>query len=95
MARSTARAVEPRSVTIVVAWQWTGSWTGSDPRCVGRTRLIRRLDAGFANIGDVQFLPGHWVFPVDTPGVQRLTDLPRHRRLRFLADMDLLGEAVE
>ena len=57
--------------------------------------VMRRLDAGFANIGDVQFLPGHWVFPVDTPGVQRLTDLPRHRRLRFLADMDLLGEAVE
>jgi diadenosine tetraphosphate (Ap4A) HIT family hydrolase len=57
--------------------------------------VLRRLDAGFANIGDVQWLPGYCVLLVDTPNVQRLTDLPRHRRLEFLADMELLGEAVE
>jgi diadenosine tetraphosphate (Ap4A) HIT family hydrolase len=57
--------------------------------------VLRRLGAGFANIGDVQFLPGYCVLLVDDPEAQRLTDLPRDRRTRFLADMDLLGEAVE
>lgn len=57
--------------------------------------VLRRLDAGFAVIGDVQFLPGYCVLLTDTPGVERLTDLPRERRLRFLADMDLAAEAVE
>ena len=57
--------------------------------------MLRRLEAGFANIGDVQFLPGYCVLLVDDPEVQRLTDLPRDRRARFLADMDVLGEAVE
>ena len=56
--------------------------------------VLRRLDAGFATIGDIQFLPGYCVLLTDTPGVRRLTDLPRATRLRFLADMDLLGEAV-
>ncbi|QWF83562.1 hypothetical protein [Amycolatopsis sp. CA-230715] len=57
--------------------------------------VLRRLNAGFANIGDVQFLPGYCVLLVDTPDVQRLTGLPRRRRRQFLADMDLVGEAVE
>ncbi|QDQ10138.1 HIT family protein [Streptomyces spectabilis] len=57
--------------------------------------VLRRLDAGFAVIGDVQFLPGYSVLLVDEPGVLRLSDLPRSRRLAFLADMDRLGEAVE
>lgn len=57
--------------------------------------VLRRLGAGFANIGDVQFLPGYCVLLVDSPDVQRLSDLPRDRRTRFLADMDVLGEAVE
>ncbi|OLZ68883.1 diadenosine tetraphosphate hydrolase [Streptomyces sp. IMTB 2501] len=57
--------------------------------------VLRRLDAGFAVIGDVQFLPGYSVLLVDEPGVQRLSDLPRGRRLAFLSDMDRLGEAVE
>jgi diadenosine tetraphosphate (Ap4A) HIT family hydrolase len=57
--------------------------------------VLRRLTAGFAVIGDVQFLPGYSVLLVDEPGVQRLSDLPRARRLSFLADMDRLGEAVE
>lgn len=57
--------------------------------------VLRRLDAGFAVIGDVQFLPGYSVLLVDDPEVQRLSDLPRRKRLAFLSDMDRLGEAVE
>lgn len=57
--------------------------------------VMRKLDAGFAAIGDVQFLPGYSVLLVDDPGVQRLSDMPRGKRLAFLADMDRLGEAVE
>ncbi|PZF87124.1 diadenosine tetraphosphate hydrolase [Micromonospora deserti] len=56
--------------------------------------VLRRLSAGFAVIGDVQHLPGYCVLITDDPTADRLTDLPRHRRLAFLADMDLLGEAV-
>ncbi|MFI6284531.1 diadenosine tetraphosphate hydrolase [Streptomyces sp. NPDC051018] len=57
--------------------------------------VLRRLAAGFAVIGDVQFLPGYSVLLVDEPDVRRLSDLPRSKRLAFLSDMDLLGEAVE
>ncbi|MGW1818691.1 diadenosine tetraphosphate hydrolase [Streptomyces sp. NPDC002125] len=57
--------------------------------------VVRRLTAGFAVIGDVQFLPGYSVLLVDEPDVRRLSDLPRVKRLSFLSDMDQLGEAVE
>ncbi|WP_433544254.1 HIT family protein (plasmid) [Streptomyces sp. CA-294286] len=57
--------------------------------------VLRRLEAGFAVIGDVQFLPGYAVLLTDDPAVERLSDLPRARRLAFLSDMDRLGEAVE
>jgi diadenosine tetraphosphate (Ap4A) HIT family hydrolase len=57
--------------------------------------VLRRLESGFAAIGDVQFLPGYCVLLADEPGVQRLSDLPRAVRLAFLSDMDRLGEAVE
>ncbi|MFF9623792.1 diadenosine tetraphosphate hydrolase [Streptomyces griseosporeus] len=57
--------------------------------------VLRRLSAGFAAIGDVQFLPGYSVLLVDDPKVERLPDLPREKRLAFLTDMDHLGEAVE
>ncbi|UXY24285.1 diadenosine tetraphosphate hydrolase [Streptomyces cynarae] len=57
--------------------------------------VMRRLESGFAVIGDVQFLPGYSVLLADEPGVQRLSDLPRAKRLSFLSDMDQLGEAVE
>ncbi|MFJ9740922.1 diadenosine tetraphosphate hydrolase [Streptomyces sp. NPDC101166] len=57
--------------------------------------VLRRTAAGFAVIGDVQFLPGYSVLLVDEPGVQRLSDLPRPKRLSFLSDMERLGEAVE
>jgi diadenosine tetraphosphate (Ap4A) HIT family hydrolase len=57
--------------------------------------VLRRLKAGFAVIGDVQFLPGYSVLLVDEPQAQRLSDLPKGKRLCFLSDMDRLGEAVE
>ncbi|APU38546.1 MULTISPECIES: diadenosine tetraphosphate hydrolase [unclassified Streptomyces] len=57
--------------------------------------VLRRLTSGFAVIGDVQFLPGYSVLLVDDPQVQRLSDLPKAKRLSFLSDMDQLGEAVE
>lgn len=57
--------------------------------------VLRRLDASFAVIGDVQFLPGYSLLLTDEPGTDRLTDLPRHRRTAFLTSMEILGEAVE
>ncbi|XIE77289.1 diadenosine tetraphosphate hydrolase [Streptomyces sp. SBR177] len=57
--------------------------------------VLRRLDAGFAVIGDVQFLPGYAVLLADEPDVRRLSALPRPRRLAFLSDLDRLAEAVE
>ncbi|MFF3684417.1 HIT family protein [Streptomyces sp. NPDC002187] len=76
----------------------TGEWRmnrigaalrGENPTVLGR------LESGFAVIGDVQFLPGYSVLLVDEPNVQRLSDLPRSKRLSFLSGMDQLGEAVE
>lgn len=76
----------------------TGDWR--DDRIASALRgdnptVLRRLEAGFAVIGDVQFLPGYCVLLVDDPGVQRLSELPKARRAAFLSDMDRLGEAVE
>ncbi|MGW1952195.1 diadenosine tetraphosphate hydrolase [Streptomyces sp. NPDC001920] len=73
---------------------WRNDRIGSALRGANPT-VLRRLAAGFAVIGDVQFLPGYSVLLVDDPGVRRLSDLPRSRRLAFLSDMDRLGEAVE
>jgi diadenosine tetraphosphate (Ap4A) HIT family hydrolase len=56
---------------------------------------MARLPAGFAVIGDVQWLPGYCVLLTDDPGVTRLSDLPHSRRLEFLSSMERLGEAVE
>jgi diadenosine tetraphosphate (Ap4A) HIT family hydrolase len=57
--------------------------------------VMAHLTASFAVIGDVQFLPGYAVALVDRPGVDRLSDLPRIDRRNFLADVDLIAEAVE
>jgi diadenosine tetraphosphate (Ap4A) HIT family hydrolase len=73
---------------------WRDDRIGSALRGENPT-VLRRLDTGFAVIGDVQFLPGYSVLLVDDPGVQRLSELSRSRRLAFLAGMDKLGEAVE
>lgn len=73
---------------------WRGDRIGSALRGKNPT-VLRRLETGFAVIGDTQFLPGYSILLVDDPGVQRLTDLPRARRRGFLESMDRLGEAVE
>ena len=57
--------------------------------------VLAELPAAFAVIGDVQFLPGYSLALTKTPGVDRLSDLPRSERLRYLADVDLLADAVE
>ncbi|MBF6049460.1 diadenosine tetraphosphate hydrolase [Streptomyces sp. NRRL B-1677] len=57
--------------------------------------VLRRLTTSFAVIGDVQFLPGYCVLLLDDPDVEHFTDLSKPRRLAFLADMDVLGEAVQ
>lgn len=56
--------------------------------------VLRRLDAGFAVIGDVQHLPGYCVLITDDPDADQLTDLPVELQLAFLSDMALLGRAV-
>ncbi|KJY39852.1 MULTISPECIES: diadenosine tetraphosphate hydrolase [unclassified Streptomyces] len=73
---------------------WKADRIGSALRGENPT-VVRRLEAGFAVIGDVQFLPGYAILLTDEPGVQRLSDLPRPRRLAYLEDLDRLGEAVE
>ncbi|MFJ7042000.1 HIT family protein [Streptomyces sp. NPDC101112] len=77
-----------------MAEDWRRDRIGSALRGENPT-VLRRLDAGFAVIGDVQFLPGYAVLLVDDPAVTRLSELPRARRLAFLSDMERLGEAVE
>jgi diadenosine tetraphosphate (Ap4A) HIT family hydrolase len=57
--------------------------------------VLAELDASFAVIGDVQFLPGYALALSKVPGVDRLSDLPRNERLRYLADVDLVATAVE
>lgn len=57
--------------------------------------VMAELEASFAVIGDVQFLPGYSLAITKRPGVDRLSDLPRVERLQYLADVDLVAEAVE
>ncbi|EGX56716.1 hypothetical protein SZN_26451 [Streptomyces zinciresistens K42] len=73
---------------------WRRDRIGSALRGANPT-VLRRLEAGFAVMGDVQFLPGYALLLVDDPAVQRLSQLSRTRRTAFLSGMDRLGEAVE
>lgn len=57
--------------------------------------VMARLPGAFAVIGDVQWLPGYCVLLVDRPDVGGLMDLDPDARLRYLASMATLGEAVE
>ncbi|MDX3632605.1 diadenosine tetraphosphate hydrolase [Streptomyces europaeiscabiei] len=77
-----------------MAEDWRNERIGSALRGANPT-VLRRLTAGFAVIGDTQFLPGYCVLLVDDPAVGRLSELPRDARTSFLADLDRLGEAVE
>jgi diadenosine tetraphosphate (Ap4A) HIT family hydrolase len=72
---------------------WRADRIGSALREENPT-VLAHLPTGFAVIGDSQFLPGYCVLLSDDPAADRLADLPRARRLAFLADLDLLGQAV-
>lgn len=56
---------------------------------------MRRMPAGFAVMGDPQWLPGYSLLLTDDPDVQRLSDLPWPERMAFLRSMAVLAEAVE
>jgi diadenosine tetraphosphate (Ap4A) HIT family hydrolase len=78
----------------MVVGEWRDDRIGSALRGENPA-VMRKLDARFAVIGDVQFLPGYSLLLTDDPAVERLSELPRSRRLAFLGDMERLGEAVE
>ncbi|MEW1633307.1 diadenosine tetraphosphate hydrolase [Streptomyces sp. NPDC093801] len=73
---------------------WRHDRIGSAHRGQNPT-VLRRLDAGFAAIGDRQFLPGYSVLLADDPAVTRLSDLPSARRTAYLTDLERFAEAVE
>jgi diadenosine tetraphosphate (Ap4A) HIT family hydrolase len=53
------------------------------------------MPAGFAVIGDVQWLPGYCVLLSDDPAATRLSDLSPDQRSAYLDSMATLAEAVE
>ena len=57
--------------------------------------VLAELDTSFVVIGDVQFLPGYALALSKIAGIDRLSDLPRPERVRYLADVDLVATAVE
>ena len=73
---------------------WRADRVGSALRGENPT-VLARLPAGFAVMGDPQWLPGYCVLLTDDPAVQRLSDLSRAQRSAFLESMAALGEAVE
>lgn len=77
-----------------MASEWRKDRIGTALRGENPT-VLRRMPAGFAVSGDVQFLPGYCVFLTDDPGVERLSDLSRPERVAFLDSMEALAEAVE
>jgi diadenosine tetraphosphate (Ap4A) HIT family hydrolase len=57
--------------------------------------VLARLPAGFAVIGDVQWLPGYCVLLSDDPTATRLSDLAPDQQRDYLDSMARLAEAVE
>jgi diadenosine tetraphosphate (Ap4A) HIT family hydrolase len=56
--------------------------------------LVTRLESGFVVLGDSQMLPGYCVL-LAYPMVESLEALPFQKRLTFLRDMTLLGQAIQ
>ncbi len=82
------------TVNVAVMHDWRSDRVGA--AIEGRNpTVLWELDASFAVIGDVQFLPGYCVALTKVRGVDRLSDLPRAERIRYLGDVDLLATAVE
>lgn len=57
--------------------------------------VLARLPAGFAVIGDPQWLPGYCVLLTDDPAAERLSDLSTAQRSAYLESMGALAGAVE
>ena len=57
--------------------------------------VLTRMPAGFAVIGDVQWLPGYCVLLTDEPAATRLSDLEPAARRAYLDSVAALAEAVE
>jgi diadenosine tetraphosphate (Ap4A) HIT family hydrolase len=57
--------------------------------------VMAEMASGWAVIGDTQFLPGYSVMLSRHAEAKKLSDLSRAERLQFLADTDLLAQAVE
>jgi diadenosine tetraphosphate (Ap4A) HIT family hydrolase len=55
--------------------------------------VMARMKSGFAVVGDTQFLPGYSVL-LAAPKAGSLQELSLERRVQFLLDMSLLGDAV-
>ncbi len=73
---------------------WRADRIGSALRGENPT-VLARLPAGFAVIGDVQWLPGYCVLLADDPIAQRLSDLAPGQRSAYLDSMARLAAAVE
>jgi len=57
--------------------------------------VMARMQSGFAVIGDTEHLPGYSLLICEDPAVNHLTDLDHGQRTKFLADLSLIGEAVQ
>lgn len=84
---------ETRAIVYSVT-DWREDRIGSALRGENPT-VLTRLPAGFAVMGDPQWLPGYCVLLSDDPDVDRLSALPRARQREYLDSMALLGSAVE
>lgn len=73
---------------------WKRDRVGSAIRGENPT-VLKKVPAGYAVIGDVQWLPGYCVLLTDNPRAEKLSDLKRTERSKFLESMAILGEAVE
>jgi diadenosine tetraphosphate (Ap4A) HIT family hydrolase len=56
--------------------------------------VVTRLESGFVVLGDSQMLPGYCVL-LAYPVVESLEALPFQKRLMFLREMTVLGQAVQ
>jgi diadenosine tetraphosphate (Ap4A) HIT family hydrolase len=56
--------------------------------------MIHRMRSGFAVMSETQFLPGYCLL-IAHPQVESLNHLTLENRATFLADMSLLGDAVQ
>jgi diadenosine tetraphosphate (Ap4A) HIT family hydrolase len=73
---------------------WKADRIGAALRGQNPTVMIE-MASGWAVIGDTQFLPGYSVMLSRHADATKLSDLARADRLQFLADTDLLAQAVE